>query len=187
MSEKSDWEQGYDQARRRFYGERKVLTARIAKLEAEIDQLTAHSDIERQDDKSSNNVATPIDVALRKRIAELGSELGRKSVELGELVGENILWKVINDKLKSSRENLERENDRLQEKVSDLLKRIAELEAIVEQLIWVGNDLLIDNANPVTVVLFNGLVAKAKEKERSARDERIETVSVSQLSNLRLC
>ena len=33
MSEKSDWEQGYDQARRRFYGERKVLTARIAKLE----------------------------------------------------------------------------------------------------------------------------------------------------------
>ena len=43
---------------------------------------------------------------------------------------------------------------------------IAELEAMVEQLIWVGNDLLIDNANPVTVVLFNGLVAKAKEKER---------------------
>ena len=33
MSEKSDWEQGYDQARRRFYGERKALTARIAKLE----------------------------------------------------------------------------------------------------------------------------------------------------------
>ena len=74
-------------------------------------------------------VSTPIEDALRKRIAELGSELGRKSVELGELVGENILWKVINDKLKSSRENLERENDRLQEKVSDLLKRIAELEA----------------------------------------------------------
>ena len=44
--------------------------------------------------------------------------------------------------------------------------RIAELEALVEQLIWVGNDLLIDNANPVTVVLFNGLVVKAKEKER---------------------
>ena len=71
----------------------------------------------------------PIEDDLRNRIAELGSELGRKSVELGELVGENILWKVINDKLKSSRENLERENDRLQEKVSDLLKRIAELEA----------------------------------------------------------
>lgn len=48
----------------------------------------------------------------------------------------------------------------------ELTTHIAELEALVEQLIWVGNDLLIDNANPVTVVLFNGLVAKAKEKER---------------------
>jgi hypothetical protein len=35
MSEKSDWEQGYDQAARRFYEERKVLTARIAELEGE--------------------------------------------------------------------------------------------------------------------------------------------------------
>lgn len=34
MSEKSDWEQGYDQAQRRFYEERKVLTDRIAELEA---------------------------------------------------------------------------------------------------------------------------------------------------------
>ena len=39
MSEKSDWEQGYDQAQRRFYEERKILTARIAELEAFIDQL----------------------------------------------------------------------------------------------------------------------------------------------------
>ena len=31
------------------------LEARIAELEAEIDQLTAHSDIERQDDKSPND------------------------------------------------------------------------------------------------------------------------------------
>ena len=51
MSEKSDWEQGYDQAQRRFYEERKVLTARIAELEAESDQLTAHDATERQDDK----------------------------------------------------------------------------------------------------------------------------------------
>ena len=35
MSEKSDWEQGYDQAQRRFYEERKILTARIAELEAD--------------------------------------------------------------------------------------------------------------------------------------------------------
>ena len=42
MSEKSDWEQGYDQAQRRFYEERKVLTARIAELEAHIAELEAH-------------------------------------------------------------------------------------------------------------------------------------------------
>ena len=34
------------------------LTARIAKLEAEIDQLTAHDAIERQDDKSPNDTQT---------------------------------------------------------------------------------------------------------------------------------
>jgi hypothetical protein len=45
--------------------------SRVAKLEGKIDQLTAHDATERQDDKSSNNVATPIDVALRKRIAKL--------------------------------------------------------------------------------------------------------------------
>ena len=39
MSEKSDWEQGYDQAQRRFYEERKILTARITELKEFIDQL----------------------------------------------------------------------------------------------------------------------------------------------------
>ena len=39
MSEKSDWEQGYDQAQRRFYEERKVLTASIAELEDEIAKM----------------------------------------------------------------------------------------------------------------------------------------------------
>ncbi len=39
MSEKSDWEQGYDQAQRRFYEERKILTARIAELEAENEKI----------------------------------------------------------------------------------------------------------------------------------------------------
>ena len=36
----------------------KALDNRIAKLEAENDQLTAHSDIERQGDKSSNDTQT---------------------------------------------------------------------------------------------------------------------------------
>ena len=43
--------------------------------------------------------------------------------------------------------------------------RIAELESLVEQLIWVGNDLLVSNTNPVTIMLFNGLVCNAKERE----------------------
>ena len=37
---------------------KELKNARIAELEAEIDQLTAHSDIERQDDKSPNDTQT---------------------------------------------------------------------------------------------------------------------------------
>ena len=66
MSEKSDWEQGYDQAQRRFYEERKILTARIAELEAAQRWHVV---------KECNDVATPIDVALRKRIAELEGKI----------------------------------------------------------------------------------------------------------------
>ncbi len=44
MSEKSDWEQGYDQAQRRFYEERKILTARIAELEALVERLIEAGD-----------------------------------------------------------------------------------------------------------------------------------------------
>jgi len=40
MSEKSDWEKGYDQAMMRTYGERKALKARIAELEAENERLS---------------------------------------------------------------------------------------------------------------------------------------------------
>jgi len=43
------------------------LRARIAELEAEIDQLTAHSDIERQDDKSPNDTQTSTIVYGKER------------------------------------------------------------------------------------------------------------------------
>ena len=43
------------------------LTARIAELEAEIDQLTAHSDIERQDDKSPNDTQSSTIVYGKER------------------------------------------------------------------------------------------------------------------------
>ena len=43
------------------------LRARIAELEAEIDQLTAHSDIERQDDKSPNDTQTQTIVYGKER------------------------------------------------------------------------------------------------------------------------
>ena len=44
-----------------------ALHARIAELEAEIYQLTAHSDIERQDDKSSNDTQTSTIVYGKER------------------------------------------------------------------------------------------------------------------------
>jgi len=43
------------------------LRARIAELEAEIDQLTVHSDIERQDDKSPNDTQTQTFVYGKER------------------------------------------------------------------------------------------------------------------------
>ena len=43
--------------------------------------------------------------------------------------------------------------------------RIADLESLVEQLIWVGNDLLVSNTNPVTITLFNGLICNANKCE----------------------
>ena len=50
--------------------------------------------------------------------------------------------------------------DKARQEISDY---IAELEALVQQLVWVGNDLLTDNTNPVTVTLFNGLAFRSKE------------------------
>jgi hypothetical protein len=107
MSEKSDWEQGYDQARRRFYGERKVLTARIAKLEATVE------------------VGADIAKAYENRVSEI--------VALSN------------------------------ETVGKLNSRIAELEGLAQQLVWVGNDLLTDNTNPVAITLFSGLAFRSKE------------------------
>jgi len=45
MSEKSDWDKGYDQAMMRAYGERKALKARITELEAELTELKERFDI----------------------------------------------------------------------------------------------------------------------------------------------
>jgi len=60
--------------------------------------------------------------------------------------------------------NLENWNTR---PIEDALNaRVAELEALVQQLVWVGNDLLTDNTNPVTITLFNGLVCNAKERAK---------------------
>ena len=44
-----------------------ALRARIAELEAEIDRLTVHSDIERQDDKSPNDTQTQTFVYGKER------------------------------------------------------------------------------------------------------------------------
>ena len=46
--------------------------------------------------------------------------------------------------------------------IRDLTARIAELEGLAQQLVWVGNDLLTDNTNPVTITLFSGLAFRSK-------------------------
>ena len=61
---------------------------------------------------------------------------------------------------------LEAEVTKCHELQDSYCDRVAELESLVEQLIWVGNDLLVSNTNPVTITLFNGLVCNAKERER---------------------
>ena len=61
----------------------------------------------------------------------------------------------------SAESNIEHWNTRPIE--DDLRKRIAELETLAQQLVWVGNDLLTDNTNPVTITLFSGLAFRSKE------------------------
>jgi hypothetical protein len=98
MSEKSDWEQGYDQARRRFYGERKVLTARIAKLEEAL------------------NIDTDLTIAgLRKELRDATTRIA----ELEMKIRHNALWQASEDA---------EERAHLEKLVPDLKKRIAELE-----------------------------------------------------------
>lgn len=80
----------------------------------------------------------PIEDALNARIAELEQDLSNKETEYTDLWDDALAFQ----------------------------SRIAELESLVEQLIWVGNDLLVSNTNPVTITLFNGLVCNAKERER---------------------
>jgi len=46
--------------------------------------------------------------------------------------------------------------------ITGLETRIAELEGLAQQLVWVGNDLLTDNNNPVTITLFSGLAFRSK-------------------------
>ena len=53
--------------------------------------------------------------------------------------------------------------DDLREENANLTARIAKLEGLAQQLVWVGNDLLTDNTNPVTITLFSGLAFRSKE------------------------
>ena len=46
---------GYSEKADKYYQKRRELKEFVAELEAEIERLTAHSDIERQDDKCSGH------------------------------------------------------------------------------------------------------------------------------------
>ena len=78
---------------------------------------------------------------LETRIAELEAESERFTVH-GDI----------------ERQDAE-ERAHLEKLVPDLKKRIAELEGLAQKLVWVGDDLLTDNANPVTITLFSGLAS----------------------------
>ena len=52
---------------------------------------------------------------------------------------------------------------KMRNEINTLQSRIAELEELAQQLVWVGNDLLADNTNPVTITLFSGLAFRSKE------------------------
>ena len=73
---------------------------------------------------------------------------------------------IDNEYIEMKRKTRDAKRESFEEYVVGLESRIAELESLVEQLIWVGNDLLVSNTNPVTITLFNGLVCNAKEREQ---------------------
>lgn len=74
---------------------------------------------------------------------------------------------AVNGSAKFYREPPYSYEEELAREIMQLHTRIAELEWLVQQLVWVGNDLLTDNTNPVTITLFNGLVCNAKEREKN--------------------
>ena len=73
---------------------------------------------------------------------------------------------INNEYIEMKRIMRDAKRESFEEYVVGLESRIAELESLVEQLIWIGNDLLVSNTNPVTITLFNGLVCNAKEREQ---------------------
>ena len=88
-----------------------------------------------------------------KRLLFENKSLESRIVELEEI-----------DKLRSeSVSTLNQANANNEDEIELLEKRIAKLEELAQQLVWVGNDLLADNTNPVTITLFSGLAFRSKE------------------------
>jgi len=95
--------------------------------------------------KECNDVATPIDVALRKRIAELEGKIRH-----------NALWQASEDA---------EERAHLEKLVPDLKKRFAELEGFIDRLVEAGDAM--SNAQSMWVAeedKWNALVKDWKER-----------------------
>ncbi len=85
------------------------------------------------------------------------SQLTKSTVSTG-------VYKTIGElEIKMSGKALLDDYKRLLFENNSLTARIAELEGLAQQLVWVGNDLLTDNTNPVAITLFSGLAFRSKE------------------------
>ena len=162
MSEKSDWDKGYDQAMMRAYGERKALKARIAELEAHIAALEEAAEIEelgaqeaeRKEFCPNCEAETPCTHEAELFVCDIcGEDFAKYIVSRNRNVSDVSMTRdvLIDIKTPSSIENTN----------PDYYKQeLASRDALIERLIEAGNVLVDQND------MDNGAVMAAEDEWR---------------------